>query len=245
MRRAMSLVELLVVVAILTLLVFLVAPAVAAARVKALDTRCAANLLNAGRLLLSFAAQNRDCPAPVVWGRDYRWSDGGDLGWDIQPGRAARVEGGAPDSIWACSQNRSSYVGNALALGVDQRDWTPAGAVVRVNTTKWHEPGRLILAYDMQPDLFEMPRFANLVDPDVADVSSEFRTVWSLRQRDPVVPAALFALGPHQREAFGVLFADGHAQVDLFPGADRAVFWSGPRWWGRWNRALWPPELLE
>src|SRR5438093_1550044 len=69
--RAFSLVELLVVIALIAILIALLAPAIAKARRQALQVACASNLRQLGVGLIGYANENRGffpAPASGMWG---------------------------------------------------------------------------------------------------------------------------------------------------------------------------------
>jgi prepilin-type N-terminal cleavage/methylation domain-containing protein len=116
-RSGFSLVELLIVVAILALLATIIAPFLSRARERARGTVCLSNLRSIGELLHSFANSSDDCPAPTLWRLDTFWDCEPPLGWDIQTGVVLGVPGG-PKSVWVCPGGQRIYMGNARALGL-------------------------------------------------------------------------------------------------------------------------------
>jgi prepilin-type processing-associated H-X9-DG protein len=222
-------VELLVVIGVITLLAGLTLPALGRAKRQSRATACAANLHQVGELLHAFANDHDDYVAPTVRDKDYSWDRGEQRGWDIETGRYLDVPGG-PRSVWRCAGSGIAYVGNARALGLDNRAaWPDFGLLHRVGLRQWYEPGRLVLAYDLQPNLLEDKSFAHARDPMAADLSDENLMPWGRGSR-PFVEFHLDRYGPHD-DGFGVLFADGHARVGKFGTSAEALLWSGPRWW--------------
>ncbi len=231
--KGFTVVELLAVTAILSLLLAILLPALSQARKQAKAVRCAANLRSVGELIHSFANAHDDYVASVIAKRDSSWDEPNDLGWDIETGRWANVLGG-PKSIWQCGRSAIAFVGNARALGLDNRMSIPGGLHHRVGLRHWFEPGRLVLAYDLQVNLTEN-LYAHALDPLAADLSDEGTVPWARDSARPLQPFNRDRFGPHD-DKYGVLFADAHARVDQFGTREEAVFWSGPRWWGE-NRS--------
>jgi prepilin-type N-terminal cleavage/methylation domain-containing protein/prepilin-type processing-associated H-X9-DG protein len=226
--RGWTLVELLAVVAVLSLLAAIGLPAVAAARARAKSSMCASNLRGVGQAIEVFSVQDQDRPAPCVWERDTNWERGPQIGWDLLTGRTLNLPGGQ-GSFWQCPQQRTAFVGNPRALGVDRSHLRYDGKIHRVSRSKWYEPAKLVLAYDLQYDVLDnVYKHAN--DPGAADLSDEYYpwpmdAPWTLQLWLP-------GAGPHG-EKFGALFADGHCTVALYDERN-GVLWSGPRWWPEW-----------
>ncbi|KAA0219301.1 MAG: prepilin-type N-terminal cleavage/methylation domain-containing protein [Phycisphaerae bacterium] len=236
--RGLTLVELLTVVAIVSLLVGVLIPAVGWSRARARDAGCLANLSHVGRAIHAFSNSNDDAPAAAVRDRDYFWDREPRLGWDIMTGAAVGVPGGA-DSVWRCPSGETAYVGNVRALGMDNRQAIDDGLLHRVPRTRWHSPSRLVIAYDFQTN-FVIP-FPHATDPQGGDVSDERWEPWPRGEESPVVPLYKAKYGPH-RTRYGAVFADGHAEVDRFE-KHRAVLWSGPKWWSDTVRKSRSPSL--
>jgi len=224
---------LLTVIAIIALLISLLLPAAAGARKRARRVQCATNLRNVGQLIHSFVNAHDGYAAAVISQRDYYWDRGKQIGWDIETGRWASVPGG-PQTIWQCPQSRFPYVGNARALGLDNREAIPDGRLHRVGPHRWFEPSRLAIVYDLQGNALELPGpppyFAAARDPYAGDLSDEAWTSWPRGDPRPVINLYLPEAGPHD-EAFGVLFGDGHVRVGRFRYEHEGVLWSGPKWW--------------
>lgn len=226
--RGFSLIELLIVIAIIMLLVAITLPAVRYARSRARDTLCTSNLRSVGQAIHSFVDAHGDHAAPCIRERDYYWDRGEQIGWDIQTGRWANIPGG-PGTIWQCPAGQTAYMGNARALGLDCRKVNPDWPLYLVGPSRWYEPALLVLTYDLQTDLADF--LPNGRDPYVGDLSDEEYSGWPRDVPDPVVPLRLdLPVGPH-RGSYGVLFADGHTAVGRFDGPEQALWWSGPRWW--------------
>lgn len=228
-RPAFSLLELLVVIALIGLLVGILAPALSAGRSRGRATQCLGNLRSVGQAILSFASDNDDYTAPAVRERDYYWDRGEQTGWDISVGRWAGTEGG-PGTMWQCPINERPYVGNTRALGLDTRAARPRrGRLFRAGPRMWYEPSRLVVAYDLQPNIAHI-LYPNASDPMVGDLSDELDGRWPRDTERPLVPASFGPYGPHDAGRFGVLFADAHVGEDNKMTSD-AVIWSGRRWW--------------
>lgn len=226
--RGLTLIEVLIVAAILALLATIAVPGMQRARADSVAAKCAANLRGVGHLIHAFANEHGDRVAAVIPTRDYRWSAGGNLGWDIETGRAMKAEGG-PGTTWHCPAQNTSYMGNALALGTDNRPILKDGLLHSVKRDQWAEPARLALAYDLQYNLvYPYYKWGWPADPDLGDISHE--TGFRNGGPRPLVELYLDRFGPH-RERYGVLFADGHSVVGAFGGDGRAVRWSGKSWW--------------
>lgn len=216
------------VVVIFSLLAGFLVPTVWQARQRTRAVKCAANLRSIGQLIHGFANVHEDATAPVVRARDYYWDRGKQIGWDIETGRWAKVLGEI-GGIWSCAEQQTAYVGNARALGLDNREALHGGQLHRVTRSRWHEPWRLALCYDLQYNLLDGP-YAHARDPLAADLSDEMHAAWPRGAEERVVPLYLPQWGPH-REAYGALFADGHARIGIFRHETDAVLWSGPKWW--------------
>ncbi len=227
--RAFSIVELIVSMAIIGVLLALAAPGLRRARAAASGAACTSNLRSAGQAIQSFATSNRDFVAPCIRQRDYDWSRGPQIGWDIETGRHVGVVGG-PGTVWQCPAGRRAYVGNSRALGLDDRHITPPGPLWLVSPSRWHQASRLIVAYDVQPDIIRF-LFVGANTPTIGDLSDEMDGRWPRDVLAPLIGAALGPNGPHHAGRFGVQFADGHAELGTFDKTSDAVFWSGPRWW--------------
>lgn len=236
-RRGITLLELLIVIAIIALLVGMVAPGLGSARAHGRSAGCASNLHTAGTLILGYAAAHEEEVAPVVRERDYFWNRGEQRGWDITTGRWAHSPGG-PGSQWQCAESRLPYVGNARALGLDNRATVPHGLLHRVGPRRWCEPARLVLAYDAAEDQETYPLgpdsygdAALAEQPFIGDVSDEMYGHWPRNEAREYVSFRAYGRGPHRSGTTGALFADGHAVIGGFAAGNEAVFWSGPRWW--------------
>lgn len=225
-RRAITLTESLVVIAIIIFLVSLLMASFSKARVQARSAACAKNLASIGQLIHAFANEHDDKPAPTLWERDSSWSDGDPTGWDVEVGLWARSPGGA-GSIWRCAEQRSAYVGNARALGTDQRASRRGGNRLEVKRSRWSCPERLVLAYDVQYNLLDRVH-QNALETDVADISDEY---YPWPEEEPFeVGYWMPQWGPHA-EAFGTLLGDGHVEISRFRQWDRAYLWYGRSWW--------------
>lgn len=225
-RSGFSLVELLVVIAVISLLIAILSGSLGASKARARSTRCTANLREVGQLVSSYATSNDDSPAPADRNRDYRWSSGPQIGWDITTGRALGVPGGS-NSVWFCPEMDASYIGNVRALGVDDR--SNGGELWRVSRSRWEHTSRLVLAFDLQVNQRTEPlQYAGIQGPDDADLSDE----WNGWPTASVVTAPLYLpyWGPHG-DKYGMLFADGHASARIATTENDALLWKGRRWW--------------
>ena len=223
-RVAFSLVELLVVLALIGVLVGLGAGHLSASKRRSYEVKCCSNLRQVGAAISTYADANADSPSPIIWQRDTYWDSGPQIGWDIGTGAWAHIPGGS-GSIWQCPQQKTGYVGNARALGIDRRE-LGLPVVETVNRSRWVETARLVLAYDLQHNLLDR-MYAHALNPAAGDFSDEYYA-WPLSEPF-VVPLYLPYFGPHG-ERYGVLFADGHAECGVFE-TGTAVEWIGPRWW--------------
>jgi prepilin-type processing-associated H-X9-DG protein len=226
-------VESLIVAAILALLATIIAPFLSRARERARGTVCLSNLRSIGELVQAFANSSDDCPAPTLWRLDTFWDCDPPLGWDIQTGTTLSVPGGAK-SVWVCPAGQRIYVGNARALGVDRRFAFPNGEIHRVRRSRWTETAKLVLAYDFQTNVDQ--GWPQALDPRVGDLSDEPHA-WPLSEPFNVT-LWMWQFGPHAG-AYAALFADGHAVIDRWDQENKALLWSGPRWWPDYFR---PPE---
>ena len=218
------------VIAIITLLIAIALPSVESARAHARDVMCAVNLRSVGQAIHSFVNAHDDYAAPCIRERDYYWDRGEQIGWDIETGRWAKIPGGS-GTIWRCPVGQTPYVGNARALGLNCREVRPDWPIYRVGPRQWYEPAKLVLAYDHQVDLLELPSFAHALDPYAGDISDEMHRHWPRHERAPTLPLRIAEpWGPHGG-AYGVMFADGHTQVGNYSDAAKALLWSGLRWW--------------
>ncbi|MFQ5425303.1 MAG: hypothetical protein ACE5F9_15165 [Phycisphaerae bacterium] len=212
-------------------------PALGAARARSRSVSCASHLRSVGQLIHAFANAHDENVAAIVRERDYRWDRGEQAGWDIEVGRWAGTPGG-PRSVWHCPQSDLPFVGNARALGLDNRRTLVGGLLHRVGPRLWSDASRLVLAYDARDDqpIFPLgPGSAGATTvadyPFLGDVSDEQDGNWPRDGRREYLAFLPGDAGPHPDGSFGVSFADGHAAVDRFADAAEAVFWSGPRWW--------------
>jgi len=224
---AFTLLEMLIAVSVITLLLAIGLTAVSAARHRGVGAKCSANLRGVGQTIHSFAAAHDDEVEPVVRERDYWWDRGEQRGWDIATGRWAAAEGGL-GTIWTCPEQRSAYVGNARALGLDNRPAVPGGLLHRVGPRRWVETGRLVLAYDLQYNLLDNV-YRHARDPFAGDLSDEMHGGWGPYEGNAIT-LDLSRFGPH-RESYGVLFADGHASIGVFSTGAEALWWAGRPWW--------------
>ncbi len=230
LTHGFSLVELLVVLAVLTLLFTILIPNLWLTRQTASATECSANLRNVGIFVHSFSSSNGDLVAPAVRERDFTWNEPLPQGWDVSAGRLAGEIGGI-GSVWRCKANDAPYLGNARALGLDTSFVKPSGPIYRVGPRWWYQPSKLAFAYDIQVNLFDPPMpFVHARSPLVGDVSDEMVRGWDRDSDEPTMALSLEQFGPH-RDAFGVLFADGHAAVNRFRDEAEGILWSGRRWW--------------
>ncbi len=228
-RRASTLIEMLVVVAVIGLLIASIVPSLLSAHQRSVGAKCAGNLHQVGVLIYSFLGEHKDTVAPCVRDFDYYWDREPLIGWDIQTGTWAGVPGGA-GTIWSCPAQRTPFVGNARALGLDTRYAKPDGMVYLVGPRWWKEPSKLVLAYDVQANMIEPPwPLAHAVEPNIGDISDENICGWNRDGPDVVMNMLLDIHGPHGGE-YGALFADGHAGVG-FPAEAGLLYWSGRRWW--------------
>jgi prepilin-type processing-associated H-X9-DG protein len=226
--RSFTIVELLTVVGIVMLLIAILVPALQFARRRVRDVGCTTNLRSVGQAIHSFVNAHDDYAAPCVRERDYYWDRGKQIGWDIETGRWANIPGG-PGTIWRCPIGETPYVGNARALGLNCREMRPDWPIYRVGVRHWYEPAKLVLVYDVQPNLIGI-RYKTTPGPMSGDISDELDGLWPRDTLFPVIPADFGPYGPHQGNEFGVLFADGHVACGTFPG-ESAMLWSGRRWW--------------
>lgn len=223
LRRAFTFLELIVTLAIIALLLGILVPSVTVARSRSAAARCASGLRSVGQTIDAFAESHDDRPAPTVWQRDTHWDRAPQIGWDLETGIWARLPGGS-GTMWQCPQQRTAYVGNTRALGVDRREMGDERYTVMRG--QWAEPAKLVLAYDLQYDLLA-GLFQHAADPTTADLSDEYYR-WRMESR-PFQRFYMPFSGPH-REGYGVLFADGHTDFGLFTD-NQSVMWSGSRWW--------------
>lgn len=227
-RRGISVIELIVVAAILGMLVCLVFPSMVQGRRKAVEARCSSNLRNVWQAVMLYAHASADTLPAAVRQRDYFWDRGEQRGWDILAGRAVELPGG-PDTVWSCPAEKLPFMANSRSVGLDTRELSARGAYYAVTLRWWREPARLILCYDLQPDLLANLYRHALAGP-AGDVSDEMWTPWPRSDATVDVFSSLERLGPHS-DRFGMLFCDGHAVVGNASRQARAVLWTGPRWW--------------
>lgn len=227
-RTGVSLLELLIVIAVIALLVGIVSAALSTGRDRGRSVKCLTNLHSVGQLITSFAGAHDDHVAPVIRDLDYYWNRGKQIGWDIQTGRWAESPGG-PRTVWQCPISTRPYVGNSRTLGLDNREALENGLLHLAGPRRWYESSRLVLAYDVQGNIARIA-YKDIDDPMIGDLSDESDGRWPRDSPNPVVPVSFGAYGPHRDGNFGVLFADGHASEDNKLRSD-AVIWSGVRWW--------------
>lgn len=230
-RPAISMTELLIVVAMMGLLAAILLPSLSASRKAGMGVKCLANLRTIAGLVRSYSESHDDIVAPVLWEKDTFWGHGEQVGWDVQTGRWSRLPAELL-TLWQCSVQKLPYTGNSRALGVDGRFVTPPRRSYPVNTNLWYEPTRLILAYDVQPSMVGRAFWINSGLPNVADISDETDGRWigNSGSARPVLSTEPGERGPHARGAFGMAFGDGRA-AEYSQYSPDFVFWSGPRWW--------------
>ncbi len=228
-RRASTLIEMLVVVAVIGLLIASIVPSLLSAHQRSVGAKCAGNLHQVGVLIYSFLGEHKDTVAPCVRDFDYYWDREPQIGWDIRTGTWAGVPGGA-GTIWSCPAQRTPFVGNARALGLDTSYAKSGGPVYLVGPRFWKEPSKLVLAHDVQADMIEPPwPYAHAVEPRIGDLSDENVAGWARDDIEIVHPMSLDILGPHHGQ-YGVLFADAHAGIG-YPQEAGLLYYSGRRWW--------------
>ncbi|MGE0479150.1 MAG: hypothetical protein AB7Q17_01640 [Phycisphaerae bacterium] len=220
---AFALLELLAVVMIIVLLSALTLPGLSAARARGRAGACAAVLRHAGSTMQTFADTHNDYLASTIGASPMHWNAPPATGWDITVGTWA---GAFPqDGAWRCREFGYPYQGNARALG-----WLPAppasGDTLIVSRSRWREPARLVLAYDIQVDQPDL-RFPEARDPTAGDLSDEYYP-WPRFEGEPL-QLWLPYLGPHQGK-YGAVFGDGHVRVDNY-ALPSAALWIGPPWW--------------
>jgi len=203
-----TLLELLVVVAIMLLLGGILFPSLRAARAQAGSSKCASNLRAVGQIVRTFADEHGDEPAPTVWQRDTNWNGTTRRGWDIEMGWWAKIPNGAK-SVWSCAAQGTPFRGNSRALGVDRTGQAERGEIYRVPTSRIVDPARIVLCYDLQYNLLDGP-YSHALRPGVGDLSDE-NYPWPL-ESPWTVSFYMPEWGPH-RERYGVLYCDGHAEV--------------------------------
>ena len=234
---AFTVLEVLICVSVVALLCGILVPSLGEARRRGRDALCPANLRSIGGLIQGFAAAHEEQVAPVVREKDFFWNRGPGQGWDITTGVWAST-GGGYGSVWQCRAENRPYVGNARALGLDNRPTLQGGLLHVVGPRLWQDTARLVLAYDARGDQAVYPqgpgsnRFAAIGDdPYLGDVSDEMTQPWVRQGSRTYIPFAPGASGSHAGGGTGVLFADGHAVVGRFADSSTAALWSGPRWW--------------
>ncbi|MFQ5410861.1 MAG: type II secretion system protein [Phycisphaerae bacterium] len=151
-QTGFTLLELLIVIAIIALLVGIVSAALSSGRDRGRAVKCLTNLHGVGQLITSFAGAHDDNVAPVIRDRDTYWDRGKQIGWDIHTGRWAKAPGG-PRTVWQCPISARPYVGNSRALGLDNREALDNGLLHLAGPRRWYEASRLVLAYDVQPNI--------------------------------------------------------------------------------------------
>lgn len=225
---AFTLVELLVAISIIMLLVLLTLASTGRVRSQAVATKCSTNLRAVAQSVAAYATSHSETLAAALRQRDWRWSESDPLGWDIVTGTWAELRGGRA-TIWQCPAQETPFMANTRAVGLDTRLAVPNGRIHSVTLRQWHEPARLVVAYDLQSDLLES-LYAHAALPDAGDISDEMYTPWPRDNGTSAIPVQLERLGPHQ-DGYGVVFGDGHVRVGTFSNRQNAVYWSGPRWW--------------
>lgn len=233
-----TLIEVLVVLAILAALAAMLMPAVGNARRRGIEARSLANLREVGAIISAFAAAHDDNVAPVIRHRDHFWPNSSAVGWDIDVGRWAGAAGGN-GTAWQCAQQRYPFVGNARALGLDNRRTITGGLLHLAGPRVWYEPSRLVICYDAPRDQPVYPygpsSRAELSSIDVqllGDVSDEQSVDWPRRSSRATIPFEPGANGPHLANSWGALFADGHSMISAFDRSNNlAYLWNDPRWW--------------
>lgn len=232
MRRpaqATTLIELLIVLFIILIIAITTLPGLSSARATAKAATCQASLKDVGMVLTQYATAHNDRSSPVIGDLDTYWDRGWRVGWDVTAGR---WQGVTPNtsSIWSCASSGAARVGNARALGLDNRYRDGGGRVYYVSRSRWQSPVNLVVAYDAQVNMTQEPFFwTRAVEPQGGDCSNE---MWGWRANSwDRVPAYLPRFGPHASESYGILFGDGHAEVDIVDTGHPAVEWSGPQWW--------------
>ncbi len=233
-----TLIEMLFVCAIVAVLFGILLPAFSNARRAGRATLCLNNLREIGGLIAGYCVTHDDYVAPVIRQRDYFWSDPHAAGWDIDVGRWSgySVES---NHVWRCAEQQFPFVGNARALGLDNRQTLVGGVLHSTGPRLWHEPSRLVIVYDALSDHIAYPVGPNspaelrtIDSSNLGDVSDELAADWPRSDDRIALPFERRALGPHVSGASGALFGDGHAAMSTFnTGNNRAFLWIGARWW--------------
>lgn len=229
--EAFTLVELLVVVAIIAVLIALLLPALSRARAAAIDVACKSNLRQIGVMMHAYASENKSCLPGIVFNRS---GDAVDL---ADPSRPANWKQRLQPSI---TQNPKIYECPA--------DTGRVVAPFQLTPAKYYAMNMyLVRIPDPEPwttgsshdNYWKNKRLTSVRSPSEAALVLEARASAQRANKYAVVPGSfsldqLADLTRHYGRQSNVLMVDGHvearlpAEIDL-PIGRWSVFWEGRR----------------
>lgn len=196
-RRGFTLVEMLVVIAIIAVLASILFPVFARARAAARRTRCASNLRQIG-LALAMYADDCDGQGPPT-GQWHLWGGDGTGGDDLGPAWEERIHPYARNlELYRCPAYPPSV---RFAYFLNTRIWWTDYGVTYVDTTWVSQPCALILAADCSNrHMFAPP----LGDAPLAEDTCD---------KDNMSMPCLEFQDTFHGTGSNVLFADGHVKL--------------------------------
>ncbi len=213
MRRAFSLVEILVTIGIIAVLIAILIPALAGTKESASELKSLANLRSIGQLLANHAAENNGAYPFYEPGSELRWGPDGEQGTTINDlPWEAREQWAALDSVRAVAPWRENYE-SWLSPGVEPH---PEGAWVQEDShgrfTRWPSYqysnsfiGKPAVWSENRPDFFDSAQKHALAD---VRFPSQKVVMWD-EDREYLLPE------PHADDPRPVLFADTSASLRL------------------------------
>ncbi|OGV38631.1 MAG: hypothetical protein A2020_03655 [Lentisphaerae bacterium GWF2_45_14] len=211
-RTSFTLIELLIVIAIIAILAGMLLPALKKARDSAKKIQCATNLKQVGTCWLSYIDDNQGFLPPAWWEGLWTWKLCPYIG-NLEKPPSAKYPAAPQSTIFTCPSNTSYYTTGSttqwsfsvnyamnVACGVK---WTAGGGAMSQKAGNISNPSQAYIITD---------------GASIDDNGKGAKSVWVWTQKEAPDHSGFIHGSGHPAGATNIMFADGHVGSSRFSG---------------------------